>query len=436
MRAASSSLGAQYCVLLLLMVLVLPTTPASNQYAEISSPADIRSWPYHEITPSLRFGAWAYVDFDYKGDYDLARRSDDNRLSVDPETGFSLAYTPDPHFQLYLGLEAIRFTFIDPPAGRESSPLRVKVSKLDMVLGDVIEGFSIQVGRQRFEDEREWFVDETMDGVRVHFRRNRFASELSISQELLFDEDLLNSQTRTNINNYLLVARYAPNEETEAGLYWLTRDDTSARKQDLHFLGLQAFGGWNSSTTFWMNAAYAMGESDRGKISGWGIDIGASYLLEPVSKLSLSAGFAFGSGDDDPLDNVDHGFRQTGNHDNNAKFNGVTSFRYYGELFRPSVSNIMITTLGGGFRPTPHSSIDLVYHYYRQHHADTELSSALLVDPTGSNTDLGHELDLVVGISEIEHWKFELVLGVLLPGQAFEGEDSAYFGSFEFSYDY
>ena len=420
----------------LVLILVFSTTWGSDRYAEISSPIDPRSWPTHAITPTLNFGAWAYMDFDYKGDYDLASGRDDNRLTVDPEVGIGFSYYPNPDVQLYLGLEAIRFTFIDPPAGRESSPLRFKISKLDLVLRDVYEGFSIQAGRQRFEDEREWFMDETMDGLRLHWRRHQFATELSISQELLFDEDLLNRQTSTHINNYLLVARYAPTEEIETAGYWLTSDDTSSPEEDLHYLGVQSFGRWSSTTSFWLNTAYVTGEGANGKISGWGLDLGANRIFDPVSKLSLNLGFAFGTGDDNPADRVDHSFRQTGIHDNNAKFNGVTSFRYYGELVRPSVGNIFIATLGSGFRPTPNSSIDLIYHYYRQHHAGAELTSALVATPAGRVEDLGHELDLVVGISEIEHWKFELVTGVFVPGNAFEGEDNAYFGSFEFSYDY
>lgn len=431
MKTSKSSCRARVCPFALLLVLGI-----SAAGAEISSPIDPRSWPIHPITPTLAFGAWGYVDFDYKGDYDLASSRDDNRLTVDPEVGLAFNYYPNPDLQLYLELEIGRFTFIDPPAGRESSPLRLEITNLDLVLRDVIDGFSVQLGRQRFEDEREWVMDEIMDGVRVHFRRNRFASELSVSQERLFDEDLLNRQERSEINNYLLVARYLPNDDIEAMGYWLTRDDTSARAQDLHYIGLQAFGEWNPATAFWVNTAYVTGEGAGGKISGWGVDLGTSYLFDPVSKLTLSAGLAFGTGDDNPVDSVDHRFRQTGIQDNNAKFNGVTSFRYYGELLRPTVSNIMIATLGGGLRPTPHSSIDLVYHYYRQHHPATELSSSLLASPNGRSHDLGHELDLIVGVSEIKHWKFELVMGLFMPGQAFDGEDNAYFGSFELSYDY
>ena len=429
-----SQFSLRGCLLLLVLVCFEPMAWATN--TQISSPTDPRSWPIHPITSTLKFGAWGYADFDYKGDYDLVSGSDDNRLTIDPEIGLAFNYYPDPDVQLYLGLEMVRFTFIDPPAGRDSSPLRLRITKLDLVLRDIIEGLSLQVGRQRFEDEREWVVDETMDGVRIHFRRNRFAGEFSLSQERLFDEDLLNRQERSEINNYLLVARYLPKDNIEAMGYWFTRDDTSSGDEDLHYLGFQTFGQWNPATTFWANTAYVTGDGAGGKISGWGVDLGASYLLEPVSKLSLNLGFAFGTGDDNPNDSVDHRFRQTGIHDNNAKFNGVTSFRYYGELLRPTVSNIMITTLGGGLRPTPHSSIDLVYHYYRQHHAAAELTSSLLANPSGRSGDLGHELDLIVGVSEIEHWKFELVLGLFVPGQAFAGEDNAYFGSFELSYDY
>ena len=134
-----SQFSLRGCLLLLVLVCFVPVAWATN--AQISSPIDPRSWPIHPVTPTLKFGAWGYADFDYKGDYDLVSGSDDNRLTIDPEVGLAFNYYPDPDVQLYLGLEMVRFTFIDPLAGRDSSPLRLRITKLDLVLRDVIEGF-------------------------------------------------------------------------------------------------------------------------------------------------------------------------------------------------------------------------------------------------------------------------------------------------------
>lgn len=56
------------------------------------------------------------------------------------------------------------------------------------------------------------------------------------------------------------------------------------------------------------------------------------------------------------------GRRQTGLQDNNGEFFGVDCFRYYGELLRPELSKLQITTLALGFRMLTNSSIEFVYH--------------------------------------------------------------------------
>ena len=49
-------------------------------------------------------------------------------------------------------------------------------------------------------------------------------------------------------------------------------------------------------------------------------------------------GWAWGSGDQEPQSGNNGTFRQTGFQDNNDKWSGVTSFRYYGELVDPELS--------------------------------------------------------------------------------------------------
>ena len=100
------------------------------------------------------------------------------------------------------------------------------------------------------------------------------------------------------------------------------------------------------------------------KIRGIGFDLGATYQFDLPLKPSVAVGYAFGTGTADPKGLVDKSFRQTGLQENEDRFHGVTSFKYYGELFDPELSNLMIFTGGIGIRPTRNSSIDLVYHYY------------------------------------------------------------------------
>ena len=110
-----------------------------------------------------------------------------------------------------------------------------------------------------------------------------------------------------------------------------------------------------------------------------------------------SAGLAFATGDD-PDTADDETFRQTGLQDNNGKLGGVTSFRYYGELSDPELSNLFIATVGVGKRLTTDLSVDVIAHYYRLHETSSQLEEVEWdSDLSGGNKSLGWETDVIVG---------------------------------------
>ena len=76
----------------------------------------------------------------------------------------------------------------------------------------------------------------------------------------------------------------------------------------------------------------------------------------------------------------------------------MPDFLYYGELFDPELSNLLILTAGTGINMTEESSIDIVYHYYLQHKASDELRDAGIdAEPDGESKRLGSEIDLIIG---------------------------------------
>ena len=63
-----------------------------------------------------------------------------------------------------------------------------------------------------------------------------------------------------------------------------------------------------------------------------------------------------------------------------------------------------------GFRLLDNSSVELVHHYYRQVQAAQFLrDDRLRAQPCGTSKDIGHELDLVVGLEEWDRIEIELV---------------------------
>lgn len=245
--------------------------------------------------------------------------------------------------------------------------------------------------------------------------------------------------------------------KSEVAAYGLYRDDRSSEGERPIFLGVRSIGEAFDDLDYWIDFAHVRGrgEFDRKKmtsddIRGFGFDIGGTYAFDLPSKPSMTLGYAFGTGDSEPWDNVDHSFRQTGLQDNTDKFNGVTSFKYYGELFDPELSNMHILTLGIGFRPSRRSSIDFVYHFYRQAAISDEIRDAAIdLDPNEDETRLskrlGSEIDLIFGYREIQNVSIELVLAYFFPGSAlrrevnddvFEDADDAFLAGLELRYSF
>ncbi len=89
------------------------------------------------------------------------------------------------------------------------------------------------------------------------------------------------------------------------------------------------------------------------------------------------------------------------------------------------------------FRFLPESSLDLVFHSYRQLEASDEIRGARLkYDPLGNKKEIGSEVNLIIGVEEWENLEIDLVISRFKAGQAFgslEGETASKW-SLELSY--
>jgi alginate production protein len=152
------------------------------------------------------------------------------------------------------------------------------------------------------------------------------------------------------------------------------------------------------------------------------------------SGLNFTLAYALGQGDK-PNSQKDNSFRQTGLQDNNAKFGGVTSFKYYGELTDPELSNLEIITAGIGFRYEYQISVDLVVHYYEQNQLSQQFVGAeIRKRPNGLDAELGWEADVVFGWRPHISWDLEVIAAYFEPGEAFGAADSAMLGKLQLRY--
>jgi len=289
----------------------------------------------------------------------------------------------------------------------------------------------LQVGRQDFDEEREWLYDDRLDGVRFHYRGAPIELEVSLSSGL---KVLHTKNSMEDTITFISLARYRLDEEIHLSAYIIDRRDRGTEDFSPFHYGLRSYGRPKTGIRHWLELSRATGDDGERQIDGYGIDGGLTYAFDHDLKPAITLGWALGTGDRHPDDDQSP-FRQTGLQDNNARFGGVTSFRYYGELFDPELSNLEVTTLGAGFRPVKDASIDLIAHTFRQDWVSNEKGKTdIKRAPNGRSRNIGWELDMVLGYRWRKTVNLELVLACFNPGNAFDERDSAYLAALQMRY--
>ena len=284
--------------------------------------------------------------------------------------------------------------------------------------------FRLQLGRQRFFDERQWLFDENLDGVRLQGKFGRLAGEISGSTYLNPKSD------REELENYLVRTDFYFTTRNRLGAYAFHRKDPLQENNDRTYLGMngeaQVFGH-----KLWLDAALLSGDNGTRRRQSFGADAGITLRLGADRQWSMTLAHALGSGDSNQVDNLDQTFRQTGLHDNQAQFDGITRFKYYGVVTDPELSNLRIATAGIGLNHDRRYSIDLVYHAYEQLVANNRFRSELIQDPNGEQRRLGAEIDVILGARIGKYFSVYGVAGVFQPGVAFDDANRVVFGEIE-----
>lgn len=287
-------------------------------------------------------------------------------------------------------------------------------------------GLDIQVGRVKYEERREFLYDQDLDGPKLIYTRGMVRTELSFSTTLTDG-----SEADENALNTIL---YVSNDDDDRHMaaYLIHRDFDLAIPEQRTHIGFRMHGTWLPQQKIWLELTNMQGETGTVDARGWAIDLGSTWRFH--ENWAVTAGFAMASGND--RDSAkDETFRQTGLQDNNDRFAGVTSFRFYGELADPELANLEIFTLGIGWLPRRRVSLDLIGHSYRQNEAERRLVD-MQIDrrPNGVDRDLGKEVDLILGWRTNWKWDLEVVAGWYDPGKAFDTADAAYFGKVQFRF--
>ena len=373
--------------------------------------------------------------YERRQNLDLDRAEGDDLDLLPLELELDALFRPSERFEAYVQAQLTQWLVLHEEGPNDVPATELAVEEAYVLLSEPAAGLALQLGRQSFEDPRQWLYDAELDAARAYYLAAGLALELSASREALVDQDLLNPDDTEPADNYILRGAYELGDDREVAAYGILRDHGAGDRSA--FLGLSSFGTIGQHLTYWLDAAHLRGEEDGSDLRGYGIDLLGTYHLAARFAPHLILGYAFGSGDPDPDDDRDHSFRQTGLQGNETEVGGLTPFSYYGETFDPELSNLAIVTLGLGARPTPRLSADLIYHHYRQDEAADELRDAGIdAEPSGRSRDLGSELDLVLGFEELGDLRIRGFLGWFMPGRAFERSDDALFARLEIQYEF
>lgn len=411
---------------------------SASVHAEDVPEADTPEAPPESVLQWFELGGHVELAYERQQNFDLDSRLEGDLDLLPLELQLELLFAPNDYVESYLQLNLMRDFELREQGVGERRDTEFLIEEAYVTLAQPEWGLSLQVGRQSFEDDRQWLYDEELNAVRVRYRAPDFAVELSASREALVDRDLLNHDDEAPINNYILFGAYEPVEEVTVGAYGIISDHRGMVRDRPVFLGLYSHGTIDDRLSYWLDAAHVRGREEGRKLRGYGVDLLGAYRFDLPLSPYLMLGYAFGSGDSDPEDRRDGAFRQTGLQGNEVEVGGLTAFRYYGEAFDPELSNMSIFTAGLGAGPREGLSLDLVYHYYLQDEASDELrDSALDAEPAGLSRRLGSEIDLVLGFEEIEQLRVTGFLGYFIPGRAFgSGADDALFARIEVEYEF
>lgn len=383
----------------------------------------------HRLGEHWSYGGAFKIDSITERNFDLDSSDPDDLMTLEPRLDFGLAYAPRDGLHFYGQVELTHGIFLRHENGTREAETKARVRQAYVAIDEFYPGISLQLGRQRFEDRRDWWYDEDLDAARLSYRTERIGIELSASRNEAVGGDALGRERARRGSNLMAVGRYAYTDDAELNAYLIAQDNRTEPEEKPLFFGVRSIGSIGPGIEHWIDAAIVRGTDAGRDIRAYGFDVGVDYAFDAPLQPSLILGVAFGSGDVELQDGVDSEFRQTGMQ---------SSYFYYGEVLAPELSNLWIYTAGIELDAAWETSIRVLYHQYRQHRADDELRDALLErDPDGLSRDLGQALDIVATYEGIDNVYLNLVVGAFFPGAAF-GPDAkgAFFGQLLITYEF
>jgi hypothetical protein len=419
----------------------------------------LQPWTFHPGGHTLTVGGELELElaavspFVLEAEVDGKRVRETDRFLLEPQLEVETFYTLGPEFSAFVQLQGVLEEDLLGRSFEGISDRYVERGEMWIVSENILDsGLSADVGRLDFEDDRRWWWDDELDAARLTFEYEAVELAGAVAYELASDRTdrswvdpeeervlrvLVEGSWDFDPNHsfqlfFLHHDDHSPTESVGDSVAVDREDDSDAR---LSWVGLRQTGifdgGPRGLLGYWLDTGLVRGrergvefgdvgdpldgrvvaeELTRHDVSGFALDVGASWLLPLPLEPRVVAGWAHGSEE----------YRQSSLQDNEAGFGGVERFDAYGLLLQPELSNLNIVTVGCGLSLFESSSVDLVYHYYRLHEPAEELfESELQFQLDDAHREVGHGLDLVLALEEWERLEVTVATAVLRTSNAF-----------------
>ncbi len=403
--------------------------------------------------------------------------ADDGDARLTPEAQVELLYEISDNVVAFAEVKLAHQSDVWREGGGRESETSLELREAWLLLKSPdVDGLALQIGRQQFQDRREWWWDANLDAVRLHFFRERISGFIGVAEDFgplsTLDED--QDASDEDIRRLLGNLGWTLDKRNRLDAFVLHQDDYSSEFEegdevedadadesdaDLWWLGVRYRGRakFNDAAKFYILADAAMvrgseritefneapdgnleaGETEEFDVEGWALDASVSWEIPIEAEPVLTFAFARGSGDEDESDNRDESFRQTGLNGNNGKYRGISRFRYYGEALRPELSNLSVASVSLGVPIGETWWVESSLRDYQQVNASTNFRSDRLdAAPLGLDTGIGQGADLIVSYEEGSRWEFEASLGVFRSGEAFGDQSGEWVHGFSVKIDY
>ena len=413
----------------------------------------------------LSIGGELKTEFDYRKDFELDASKRDDKLEAKGRIQVEAFYQWNDRLFLFAEAKAsfeneVYAEFDDRERGAE---LERGQSWLYYSFDDNAR-FAMQLGRQNFRDKREWWWDSELDALRFHYYGKKWSAQMAVASELAATSNQSDIKPEEkDIVFFLSQITWEWNKKNQLSLFSAVQRDRSDTHQpgiiinerdeddvdaNLNWLGVRALGRvklpGHGKLHYWADFAELRGTEklidfdnfdgrqrivdnvEERRVKAWAYDLGLTWQADTKYLPRITIGQAVGSGGESADGSETRDFRQTGLHDNDVRLTGVNRFSFYGEAFRPELSNVRINTLAFGLALYSNSSVEFIFHDYRQRSRSRNRIGRIGKRPDGIHKDLGRELDIVLGIEESEKFEFQAVIAGFKAGRALKNGSSTW----------